>query len=204
MTPGPTFWEQAMQVWERGGSLMPVLAALSLYSYYVGFDLWFRLRKMMPRKRDSETIAKFATESSKVGGRLGSILEHCLGSREDREETRRRFEESRAEDSSFLGRRIRFLLMLTSVAPLLGLLGTVNGMLVTFEGLSRHIGRKMDLVAGGISEALVTTQTGLLIAIPAFALAYLVSRQRYEWLSLLRRVESHALRNYGGQVGTSS
>ena len=50
MTPGPTFWEQAMQVWERGGSLMPVLAALSLYSYYVGFDLWFRLRKMMPRR----------------------------------------------------------------------------------------------------------------------------------------------------------
>ena len=67
-------------------------------------------------------------------------------------------------------------------------------MLLTFDGLSLQLGRKMDLVAGGSSEALVTTQTGLIIAIPSFALAHYVSRRRHDWLYLLRRLESHALR----------
>ncbi len=194
MNVTPSFWQQALDVWEKGGSLMPVLAALSVYAYYVGFDLWFRLQAMLPSRRDAKTIVHVAANPGKAVGRLHSILGHCLEKRHDRDETRRRFEEARAADASFLGRRIRFLLVLTSVAPLLGLLGTVNGMLLTFDGLSRHIGRKMDLVAGGISEALVTTQAGLLIAIPAFALAHLVSRRRHEWLYLLRRLESHALR----------
>ncbi|MFP6887379.1 MAG: MotA/TolQ/ExbB proton channel family protein [Opitutales bacterium] len=194
MNVTPSFWQQALDVWEKGGSLMPVLAALSVYAYYVGFDLWFRLQAMLPSRRDAKTIVHVAANPGKAVGRLHSILGHCLEKRHDRDETRRRFEEARATDASFLGRRIRFLLVLTSVAPLLGLLGTVNGMLLTFDGLSRHIGRKMDLVAGGISEALVTTQAGLLIAIPAFALAHLVSRRRHEWLYLLRRLESHALR----------
>ncbi len=193
MNVTPSFWQQALDVWEKGGSLMPVLAALSVYAYYVGFDLWFRLQAMLPSRRDAKTIVHVAANPGKAVGRLRSILSHCLEKRHDRKETRRRFEEARAVDASFLGRRIRFLLVLTSVAPLLGLLGTVNGMLLTFDGLSRHIGRKMDLVAGGISEALVTTQAGLLIAIPAFALAHLVSRRRHEWLYLLRRLESHAL-----------
>ena len=193
MNVTPSFWQQALDVWQKGGSLMPVLAALSVYAYYVGFDLWFRLQAMLPSRRDAKTIVHVAANPGKAVGRLRSILGHCLEKKHDRDETRRRFEEARAVDASFLGRRIRFLLVLTSVAPLLGLLGTVNGMLLTFDGLSRHIGRKMDLVAGGISEALVTTQTGLLIAIPAFVLAHFVSRSRHEWLSLLRRLECHAL-----------
>ena len=189
----PSFWNQFVEVWDKGGSLMPILAVLSLYAYYVGFDLWFRLREMLPSRKDAKAISRVTAQPEKAKGRLRSILSYCLEAKSDSKETRRRFEEARATDASFLGRRIRFLLVLTSAAPLLGLLGTVNGMLLTFDGLSRQIGRKMDLVAGGISEALVTKQAGLLIAIPAFALAHLVSRRRYEWLYLLRRVESHAL-----------
>jgi biopolymer transport protein ExbB len=193
MNLSPSFWQQFVDVWEKGGSLMPVLAALSLYAYYVGFDLWFRLRDMLPSRKDAKEISRVTAQPEKAKGRLRSILYYCLEAKGDTQETRRRFEETRATDASFLGRRIRFLLVLTSAAPLLGLLGTVNGMLLTFDGLSRQIGRKMDLVASGISEALVTTQAGLLIAIPAFALAHLVSRRRHEWLYLLRRAESHAL-----------
>lgn len=193
MNATKSFWQQALDVWEKGGSLMPILAVLSVYAYYVGFDLWFRLRTMLPSQRDGKLIVGMAADPEKAAGRLHLLLRHCLERKHDQDETRRRFEEARTADASFLGRRIRFLLVLTSVAPLLGLLGTVNGMLLTFDGLSRHIGRKMDLVAGGISEALVTTQTGLLIAIPAFVLAHFVSRSRHEWLSLLRRLECHAL-----------
>jgi len=190
----PSFWQQALDVWEKGGSLMPALALLSIYAYYVAFDLLFRLHAMLPARRNPKDIADLATNPDHTKGRLRSILSHCLERTNDLEQVRRRFEEARTRDASFLGRRIRFLLVLISAAPLLGLLGTVDGMLLTFDGLSRQIGRKMDLVAGGISEALVTTQAGLLIAIPAFALAHLVSRRRHDWLYLLRRLESHAMR----------
>lgn len=190
----PDFQHQVIELWNKGGSLMPALFLLSTYALYVGFSLRTRLAALLPKRRASEEIARIAASPETAPTPLRSILAYCLEHPRDRKETRRRFEETRASHASYLARRIRFLLALTSAAPLLGLLGTVNGMLLTFDGLSLQLGRKMDLVAGGISEALVTTQTGLIIAIPSFALAHYVSRRRHEWLYLLRRLESHALR----------
>jgi len=74
--------------------------------------------------------------------------------------------ETDAEDEAAFTRRLRYLKVLTSVAPLMGLLGTVAGMLKTFRGLaSKGIAYTENLVAVGISEALVTTQMGLSIGV---------------------------------------
>ena len=79
--------------------------------------------------------------------------------------------------------RLKYSKALTIAAPLLGLLGTVQGMLVTFHGLSleqRHeITRTM---AEGISRALITAETGLIVAIPALFLINWIRResQRHE------------------------
>ena len=54
-----------------------------------------------------------------------------------------------------------------AVAPLLGLLGTVTGMIATFETITIHGTGDPKLLSGGISEALITTQLGLMVAIPA-------------------------------------
>ena len=56
--------------------------------------------------------------------------------------------------------------MLSSVAPLLGLLGTVTGMIVTFQAITLFGTGDPKLMAGGISQALVTTVLGLTAAIP--------------------------------------
>jgi hypothetical protein len=70
------------------------------------------------------------------------------------------------EDDASFDRRLRYLKVLTGIAPLLGLLGTVAGMLKTFRGLaSKGISYTENLVAVGISEALVTTQMGLSIGV---------------------------------------
>ena len=53
---------------------------------------------------------------------------------------------------------------------------------------------KMDIIASGISEALVTTQAGLLIAIPALAFSHLLKRKRKDWLQCINRLESITLR----------
>jgi biopolymer transport protein ExbB len=61
---------------------------------------------------------------------------------------------------------LSFVGVLASVAPLLGLLGTVDGMVSTFETITRFGNGNPVLLADGISEALLTTQAGLLIAFP--------------------------------------
>lgn len=71
--------------------------------------------------------------------------------------------------------------MLSSVAPMLGLLGTVTGIIATFDMITVVGGGKPRLLAGGISEALITTATGLAIAIPGL-LAYSFLSSRIERL----------------------
>jgi len=95
-----------------------------------------------------------------------------------------------------LRRRFSFTFTLISAAPLLGLLGTVSGMFATFHGLSLSATQApVDVISGGISEALITTQTGLVIGVPAFiACSLLKSRARSMELAFERlkaRVPTH-------------
>ncbi len=76
-----------------------------------------------------------------------------------------------------LERFIGTLKVLAAVAPLLGLLGTVTGMINTFQVITTHGTGDPRLMAGGISEAMVTTQVGLAVAIPIMmAASFLSSR----------------------------
>lgn len=72
---------------------------------------------------------------------------------------------------------ITTILVLAGVAPLLGLLGTVCGMITTFEVISVFGTGEAKAMAGGISEALITTQTGLLVAVPGLALGHFLEKR---------------------------
>jgi biopolymer transport protein ExbB len=77
----------------------------------------------------------------------------------------------------FLSRHLAVIAVLASVAPLLGLLGTVIGMVDTFDVLAVFGTGNVKGLASGISVALVTTQSGLLVAIPGLLLSgYLYRR----------------------------
>ena len=186
------FIDQAAFVWEKGGTLMPALGLLAVYLYYLSFDLWLRLHAVIPS--DLRVFPRERWDAFKGGGRVDRILRYCLADHRDPKETQRRFDQVRIGETSFLNRRLRFLFVLATSAPLIGLLGTVAGMLRTFDGLSMEDSYKMDLVAGGISQALVTTQAGLLIAIPAIALIHLLNRRKKDWLQCINRLESLSLR----------
>jgi biopolymer transport protein ExbB len=67
------------------------------------------------------------------------------------------------------------LKIISVVAPLLGLLGTVTGMIVTFQAITLYGAGDPKLMAGGISQALVTTVLGLVVAIPMVFLHTLVA-----------------------------
>ncbi len=80
--------------------------------------------------------------------------------------------------SQKLKKNLRVFHAISNVAPLLGLLGTVLGMMDSFNSIatSSAIGRP-DLLAGGIGQALITTAAGLLVAIPAYlASIYFLSK----------------------------
>jgi biopolymer transport protein ExbB len=195
------FWREANLVWAKGGTLMPVLGLLSLYTYYVAFDLWLRLHTVIPS--DLKAFPREKWGAFKGGGRIDRIMRYCMSDHQNPKETRRRFDQVRAGDASYLKRRLRFLTVLATSAPLIGLLGTVIGMLQTFDGLSMQDSYKMDLVASGISQALVTTQAGLLVAIPALAFIHLLQRRKKDWLTCLNRLESLSLRQVSPSLKTS-
>ncbi|RMG21080.1 MAG: MotA/TolQ/ExbB proton channel family protein, partial [Deltaproteobacteria bacterium] len=67
------------------------------------------------------------------------------------------------------------ILVLAAVAPLLGLLGTVTGMISTFDIITEFGTGDPKLLSGGISEALITTELGLIVAIPTLLLGTLLS-----------------------------
>lgn len=95
----------------------------------------------------------------------------------DRRQVERDVATFELEEMAWVERRLPFLGILVGVAPLLGLLGTVAGMLVTFGGMSSAIGGEpIDHVSAGISKAMVTTQAGLVIAVPAAFLLVLLQR----------------------------
>lgn len=80
--------------------------------------------------------------------------------------------------------------VLAAVAPLLGLLGTVTGMIATFDVLAIFGTGNAKAMAGGISEALITTQTGLLVAIPGLYMRGFLERRA---ANLARRLSAAGL-----------
>jgi biopolymer transport protein ExbB len=96
-----------------------------------------------------------------------------------------------------------------AIAPLLGLLGTVIGMIKVFTVISTQGAGQASLLAGGISEALITTATGLVIGIPilvAFnfftnkAENYILDIEKYS-TALLHRIKSHQIMVVEGEKG---
>ena len=81
---------------------------------------------------------------------------------------------------------IAFIKIISMVAPLLGLLGTVIGMIVTFQAITLYGAGDPKMMAGGISTALVTTVLGLCVAIPTVLLHTIVSGQSRKVINVIQ------------------
>jgi len=140
------FWLSFWNVTSDGGVLMLALFGLALVIYWLSFDALL-------------TIPSSIDKQEKL---LADI-----DSRED-------MEIFKHDVLSHIKSRKILITTLVTTAPLVGLLGTVSGMLKTFRGLNTGRGDTFDLVAAGISEAMITTETGLLVAVPATFLIMLI------------------------------
>jgi biopolymer transport protein ExbB len=93
----------------------------------------------------------------------------------DREHLEDIVSESILHESTHLNRFGAYILMIAAVAPLLGLLGTVTGMIQTFDVITEFGTSDPKLLSGGIATALVTTMQGLIVAIPALLFGSLLN-----------------------------
>lgn len=105
-------------------------------------------------------------------------------------------EEAGNEQMVTFMRPINYLSMIGSVAPMLGLLGTVSGMIKAFANISAGGMGKPELLAGNIGEALITTAAGLIIAIPAMISYFIFKNDFIKNMSTMGRLVSHFMSVY--------
>ena len=124
-------------------------------------------------------------------GTIGRVLDFVTAG-DSLESTSARFEELRAAEVAPFQRDLSVMKICVGIAPLLGLFGTVTGMLTTFSALASGAGgeKTMAMVAKGISEALVTTETGLVIALPGLFMHHLLARHHERYSAFLTHLET--------------
>ncbi len=162
----------------RGGILMIPLGVCSVLAVAVILERSFSLRTRRVIRLDVLQRVKDLLADNKIGeamtvcrrqpsvmGRI--LLSAIMNHDRDREELKTIVEDAGRQEVPTLDRYLGVLGTISAVAPLLGLTGTVFGMIRTFAVISEKGIAHPSQLAGGISEALITTATGLVIAIPA-------------------------------------
>jgi biopolymer transport protein ExbB len=184
-------WEQAVSIWLSGGWGMIALAVNALVLFTLGMHVLLRLRSKGFQSVPEKTWRRWIDHPAERRGPIGKLLDFVTGA-SSLKQAGVFFEELRATEVVPFERDLRVMKICVSAAPLLGLLGTVTGMLSTFGALATGSGgeKTMGLVAEGISEALVTTETGLIIALPGLFFQYQLSRQLERYKAFLAQLET--------------
>ncbi|KXS39442.1 MAG: biopolymer transport protein ExbB [Halomonadaceae bacterium T82-2] len=201
----PSLWQRFQQGGYVGYVIvglgaLGLLAALAQYTYLLRVSL--RLRRQL------RNIAALRDDNP-----LGRVLQRfqALGEGHAPEALEARLDEALLAEQPRLERGQPLVKLLAAVAPLLGLLGTVTGMIVTFQSITVFGTGDPQLMAGGISQALVTTVLGLITAVPLlFAQTALSSRSRtligvlegQASAVLAEHLESRQATGESGYVGT--
>jgi len=201
-------WESlqsnVFSIWVSGGPLMIALAILSLVIYGTILQVLLYLRELRQLRQNTDQWAHWIQRPDEGKGLIGDMIRYTQNDLKDKSDLVLRFEVLKHKILRPLDRQLRFGSVIITAAPLLGLLGTVIGMLATFLGLSiSYGGNTLDLVASGISEALITTQTGLILAIPAMFFLLQARSQRRRLNHFLVELEARTLRHFeaeGGEV----
>jgi biopolymer transport protein ExbB len=184
------------RIWQSGGEVMIPLFVLAVLLYAQAFQLVLYARRASLDEESEPRWSDWVRSPDRAEGRVAEIIRYTQRDVSSTEEIRDRFDEIQSALVSLMDRRTRFVKTLVSAAPLLGLLGTVFGMLQTFFGISTSGGGETaGVVAAGISEALVTTQTGLTIALPGLFIVMVIQRRRHSLVGKLMRLESLTLRH---------
>ncbi|WP_110664958.1 MotA/TolQ/ExbB proton channel family protein [Salinicola halophilus] len=179
----PTLWER----FNQGGYVGYVIVALGLLGLLVALAQYLYLLSVSRRTQRQMNHPESLSDDNPLGRVLNRFA--ALGHNHAPEALEARLDEALLAEQPRLERGQPVVKLIAAVAPLLGLLGTVTGMIITFQSITVFGTGDPQLMAGGISQALVTTVLGLITAVPLlFANTALSSRSR----RLLGQLEGRA------------
>ena len=182
--------ESILQTWIKGGWVMLPLAAVSLLMFITGLRLIHRMRRWPDRWGTEADWQKWVADPDQAAPAARVLLKSAGAEEEEESLVRRRF----AAVSQMYGpteeRQLALLSTLVAAGPLVGLLGTVTGMLVTFRALAEGGGGRItEAMASGISQALFPPEVGLCIALPGLMMVHWARRRRRELQAFLAWLE---------------
>ncbi len=193
------FQESFLPIWNAGGHLMYPLVALALLIFYTGVEIIVYLNELKGKQPTDGAIEDWVDDPAHASGEIRSMIEYGKSALPIQRDVLNRFSEIRNEHLSRVDRRRTMLAVFVGAAPLTGLLGTVIGMLSTFKGLALSTGgQTVNMIADGISEALITTQLGLVIAIPGYVMLMLIEKRQNAVDTLITRIEACVARKARG------
>lgn len=147
-----------------------------------------------------KVTSQLASDSARQDNALGRVLSvHDENKNADTETLELKLSEAIFKETPALNRGLLFLKIISVVAPLMGLLGTVTGMIKTFQSITLYGTGDPKLMAGGISQALVTTVLGLCVAIPMVLLHTLVSGRSRRIVQVLQEQSAGIIATHAEQ-----
>lgn len=200
-----TFWEYM----DKGGPVMWPILILSIIGFAVMIERAWVLRKarinvneFLAKIRKALMVNRSLRDAVKIceqyQGPVASVMKAgLLKHGQPKEDVEKTIENAAMFETTRLERGLAVIATAANIEPMLGFLGTVTGMINSFDALAKSGLSNPGLVAAGISEALITTAAGLIIAIP-MQLAYNYYTSRIN--KFVRDVETSAnmlLETYG-------
>ena len=169
------------QLLAAGGWVMPLIVLCSVIALAISIERWIALnpKRIAPphllatvwKQLKAGELDAQRLKLLRNGSPLGAILAAGLANRsQGREVMKESIQEAASHVVHDLERYLNTLGTVAAVSPLLGLLGTVVGMIRVFTEITVQGTGNANALAGGISEALITTATGLAVAIPALVM----------------------------------
>ena len=211
--------ESLENTYHAGGVVMLPILLAGVVGFYYLFSSWFRIgsdffrtdiHKVIKRMRvdlnggieedeknaEPPSVKKALRRLRKRGGLLSRELCYAIDVASTNPEGFRDYMQVRlAKTVRYMEQGNHIISVMASAAPLLGLLGTVTGMVSTFEVITLYGNQNPVLMADGISEALISTQSGLLVAFPLTLLKQRLD-ERVEMLRQKMELGATVIENY--------
>jgi biopolymer transport protein ExbB len=175
------FLLNAYDYFQPGGGIMLLLILASLWMWALVFERLISFWRMQREDVTVQTALMMLREDATVPPgagichqMMGGFLQNRTGSHEL---DQRLLDQHALEQRPRIRRFLPVITVLAATAPLLGLLGTVTGMITTFDVIAIFGTGNAKALSGGISKALVTTQSGLLVGIPGLFMSRLLIRR---------------------------
>ena len=167
--------------WHQGGYVGYAITALGIFAFLLAIYRFSVLTTVGGR-----VSAQLRSDKANTNNPLGRVLKiHEDNPNMDTETLELKLSEGVLKETPELESGLTLLKIIAAIAPLMGLLGTVTGMILTFQAITIFGAGDPKAMAGGISSALITTVLGLLVAIPTVLMFTIVNGRAQRIIHIL-------------------